>query len=96
MYAELADMCQGEGECKWEGWLHEEWSESSRTDGMVCDSTTGKVLDPAKVKEGRKEELGYMRMMHVWDRVPRSEAAQDGQGKIVGTRWVYVDKGDKV
>ena len=59
----------------WGKWLHDEWSESSRTDGMVCDTTTGKALDPAKVKEGRKEELGYMRKMHVWDRAPRSEAA---------------------
>ena len=55
-----------------------------------------KPIDMAKVKEGRKEELDYMQKMHVWDRVPRSEVAQNGQGKIVGTRWVYVDKGDKV
>lgn len=30
------------------------------------------------------------------DRVPRSEAARHDQGKIAGTRWVYVDKGDQV
>ena len=29
--------------------------------------------------------------MHVWDRVQRSEAS-----KVIGTRWVYVDKGDQV
>ena len=34
--------------------------------------------------------------MHVWDRVPRSEAIRKGDGKIVGTRWVYVDKVDQV
>ena len=48
-----------------------------------------------KVKAGRNEELEWMRNMHVWDRVPRHEAAQGGY-KIVGTRWVYVDKGDQV
>jgi hypothetical protein len=36
-----------------------------------------------------------MRKMHVWDHVPRSEVVQAGH-KIVGTRWVYVDKGDQV
>merc|ERR1712086_855718 len=34
--------------------------------------------------------------MHVWDRVTREEALRDPEGKIVGTRWVYVDKGDQV
>ena len=34
--------------------------------------------------------------MHVWDRVPRSEATQKGVGNIVGTRSVYVDKGGQV
>ena len=45
---------------------------------------------------GRKEELDWMQKMHVWDRVPRSEATQSGTDNIVGTRWVYVDKGDQV
>ena len=89
---ELEDMCQEEGNLQWEDGLHDEWSATSRADGMICDSTTGKALDMAKVKEGRKEELDYMQKIHVWDRVSRSEAAQDGQGKIVGTRWVYVDR----
>ena len=53
-------------------------------------------IDPGKVKDGREEDLGYMRKMHVRDRVPRSEAARDDQGNIVGTGRVYVDKGDKV
>ena len=34
--------------------------------------------------------------MHVWDRVPRNEAISKGDGKIVGTRWEYVDKGGQV
>ena len=43
------------------------------------------------VRNGRKDELDWMKKMHVWDRVPRHEAT-----KVVGTRWVYVDKGDQV
>ena len=64
--------------------------------GETRDSTTGEVLDPAKVKEGCAEETGLMSLMHVWDRVTREQARQGPEGKIVGTRWVFVKKGDKV
>ena len=37
-----------------------------------------------------------MSQMGVWDRVTREEAQRDPEGKIVGTRWVFVKKGDKV
>ena len=37
-----------------------------------------------------------MSQMGVWDRVTREEAQSDPEGKIVGTRWVFVKKGDKV
>ena len=37
-----------------------------------------------------------MRDMHVWDKVTREQAHQDPEGKVVGTRWVFVKKGDKV
>ena len=59
-------------------------------------STTGEALDPAKVEAGCDEELGFMRDMHVWDKVTREQAHQDPEGKVVGTRWVFVKKGDKV
>ena len=60
------------------------------------DSTTGEILDSNKVHEGCEEEMGFMSQMHVWDRVTRETARQDPEGKIVGTRWVFVKKGDKV
>ena len=60
------------------------------------DSTTGEILDPAKVQAGCDEEIGFMSLMHVWDRVTREQARNDPEGKIVGTRWVFVKKGDKV
>ena len=37
-----------------------------------------------------------MSQMNVWDRVIRKQAQQDPDGKIGGTRWVFVKKGDKV
>ena len=60
------------------------------------DSTTGEIFDPAKVQAGCDEEMGFMAQMHVWDKVTRGQARSDPEGKIVGTRWVFVNKGDKV
>ena len=40
--------------------------------------------------------MGFMSQMHVWDRVTREQARQDPEGQIVGTRWVFVKKGDTV
>ncbi len=37
-----------------------------------------------------------MREMHVWDKVTREQANNDPEGKVTGTRWVFVKKGDKV
>ena len=34
--------------------------------------------------------------MRVWDKVTREQARNDPEGRIVGTRWVFVKKGDKV
>ena len=37
-----------------------------------------------------------MKQMHVWNKVSREQAQSDPEGKIVGTRWVFVNKGDRV
>ena len=103
MKAEYEDMCQDDDDWQWQedqdlDWKvngDEEWNTWQGPYDAVCDSTTGQALDMRKVKVGRKEELDWMQKMHVWDRVPRSEAVQGGH-KIVGTRWVYVHKGDQV
>jgi hypothetical protein len=34
--------------------------------------------------------------MGVWDKVTREKAKNDPEGKIVGTRWVFVKMGEKV
>ena len=60
------------------------------------DSITGEELDSKLVQEGCEEEIGFMTKMHVWDYVSRTVAEEDAEGKIVGTRWVKVQKGNKV
>ena len=39
--------------------------------------------------------MGFMTQMHVWDNVPRAQAPNDPDGKIVGTRWVFVKKDER-
>ena len=92
---ELEDMCEEDPKV-WEEVADCEWDDYVRSQGETQDSVSGEVLDPKKVKEGCDEELGFMKKMVVWDRVLRSDAACDKEGKIVGTRWVFVNKGDKV
>ena len=88
-------MCE-QDPSTWEDLASQRWHEYSQFSQETVDSTTGEVLDPAKVKAGCDEELGFMRDMHVWDKVTREQAHQDPEGKVVGTRWVFVKKGDKV
>ena len=83
LVSELEDMCQDDDEWQWNGdhyWEEEEseWKTWTGPQNAVCDTTTGQPLDMRKVKVGRDEELEWMRKMHVWDRVPRHEAAQGG------------------
>ena len=52
------------------------------------DSATGEELDASQVRAGCDEELEYMRQMPVWDRAPRAQV----QDKVIGTRWVYVNR----
>ena len=65
--------------------LEEEW-----------DDITGEALDVRLVKAGRMEEIGYMKQIGAWEPVLRSEVLErNPEAKIVGTRWVQVNKGCK-
>ena len=92
---ELEDMCE-QDPSTWENLASHKWEESMSNGLETRYSTTGEILDSNKVHEGCEEEMGFMSQMHVWDRVTRETARQDPEGKIVGTRWVFVKKGDKV
>ena len=92
---ELEDMCE-EDPSTWEELANERWLESTWPAEETRDSTSGELLDPKKVHEGCQEELGFMSQMGVWDNVTREKARNDPEGKIVGTRWVFVKKGEKI
>ena len=92
---ELEDMCE-EDPSTWEELANQRWTEATWPAEETRDSTSGELLDPKKVHEGCQEELGFMSQMGVWDKVTREKARNDPEGKIVGTRWVFVKKGDKV
>ena len=92
---ELEDMCE-EDPSTWEELANEKWTEATWPAEETRDSTSGELLDPKKVHEGCQEELGFMSQMGVWDKVTRQKAKNDPEGKIVGTRWVLVKKGEKV
>jgi len=92
---ELEEMCE-EDPSTWEELANERWTEATWPAEETRDSTSGELLDPKKVHEGCQEELGFMSQMGVWDKVTREKARNDPEGKIVGTRWVFVKKGEKV
>lgn len=74
------DMCEPDP-----GNLEEEW-----------DDITGESLDVRLVKAARTEEIEYMNQIGAWRPVLRSEVmARNPEAKIVGTRWVQVNKGCK-
>ena len=58
------------------------------------DDASGKMLDAAKVREARREEMDFIEKKGVWKKMKRSEALAQGY-KIVDTRWIDIDKGDE-
>ena len=57
------------------------------------DDVSEKYLDPDLVAKARQVELEYFRKLKVYTHVPRSHMKETG-GKIIGVRWVDVNKGD--
>ncbi len=82
-------MCE-QDPSTWENLASQRWQEYSQSFSDTVDSTTGGTLDPVKVQAGCDEEIGFMSQMNVWNRVTREQARNDPEGKIVGTRWVFV------
>ena len=78
---EMEDMCE-QDPSTWEDLATQWWQEYSQFSNETVDSTTGEILDPAKVEAGCDEELGFMSHMHVWDKVTREQAQCDPDGKI--------------
>ena len=66
------------------------------TQGCYWDDLTGEPLDPVLVQAGRKLEMEYCESYPVWIPVPIEECWEmTGKGPI-GSKWVDINKGDKV
>ena len=60
---------------------------------IASDDVTQAELSPDLVKAARQIEMDYFEKMQVYDRVPRDHQKHT-HGKIVGVRWVDINKGD--
>ena len=61
---------------------------------QAWDDVLGEPLNPKQGIEARLLEVDYIKRMGVWIKITRSEALAK-QIKILGTRWIDVNKGDK-
>ena len=61
---------------------------------QAWDDTSGKELNVKQVKEARKLEMQYVKSKKVWRKMSRKMALASGY-KIVGTRWLDINKGDE-
>ena len=59
----------------------------------ATDDVSGAALDPRRDREARGVEMDFFKSMGVYDYVPRSKQKLTG-GKIIGTKWIDVSKGD--
>ena len=60
------------------------------------DNISGEWLDPTMVKAARKEEMIEFEKHRVYTKVPLSECYDRTGVQPIGTRWVDVNKGDKI
>ena len=56
------------------------------------DDVTGEQLNPKLVLEARLKEISYIHTKGVWRKMPRTQAKDMGL-KIIGARWIDIDKG---
>ena len=59
-------------------------------DQWYVDDRSGKVLPDDLVQEARLEELKFADKIQLWGVLPRPP-----EGRVIGTRWVDVSKGDE-
>ena len=57
---------------------------------------SGEELDPVKVKEARHKELTYVREYQVYEKVPEQDCWDATGSGPIGTKWIDINKGDKV
>lgn len=72
---------------------HEELVSTMRKMDNCYDDITGEWLDPKLVHAGCQEEMKRFEHMGVYKRAPSEEALSDPAMKLIGVRWVKVNKG---
>ena len=70
-----------------------EEEEHDQETARAWDDVSGKELDATGVQDARRKEMDYIEKKQVWTKASKAEAIKSGC-KIVGGRWVDVDKGD--
>ena len=73
----------------------EEGHEEMCEEAMAWDDLSGEELDPKLVLRARMKELEFVREKGVWRKIRRKEAKARGI-KIVGARWIDINKGDLI
>jgi len=70
--------------------------EDGEANGYFVDDGTGIKLSEKMVHEGRTLEMKTFKEMGVYEYVLKSDAQRSKSGKLVGVRWVDVQKGSIV
>ena len=77
-------------------WVHEVNSaaiEEEEEEVGAWDDVHGGDLPIGKVREARKEEVGFMQTRNIWSEVPTKECWDKTGRRPVSVRWVDVNKG---
>ena len=65
-------------------------------EGYYWDEVMGKQLDAEGVKKAREEEMGHVRNLEVYTKVPIQQCwDRTGKGPV-RVRWLDINKGDEV
>eukprot|EP00973_Karenia_brevis_P020071 2754072-Karenia_brevis.AAC.1 len=74
--------------------MHEDSLAEMEQYQQAWDDISGEPLNPKQVVEARLQEIAYIKRMGVWIMMRRRDAI-DKNIKIIGTKWLDVNKGDK-
>ena len=61
---------------------------------VAWDDVTNAQLLPELIKKAREVEMGYFTKLGVFEYATHAQQQQQTLGKIIGVRWVDVNKGD--
>ena len=75
---------------------NDEFNHEDYSPEQYFDDVSGKWLDTKLVIAARKEEMDVFRQHKVYSKVPISQCISETGKRPIGTRWVDVNKGDRV